>query len=99
MKFLVIGLGSMGKRRIRCLKNLGYNEIYGFDIKSNRIDECKKKYKIYSLPSYRTFLRKKYFDAVFVCTDPLFHFKYSICSLERFKNFTNLSQTLTPVTE
>jgi predicted dehydrogenase len=77
MKFLVIGLGSMGKRRIRCLKNLGYNEIYGFDIKSNRIHECKKKYKIYSLPSYRTFLRKKYFDAVFVCTDPLFHFKYS----------------------
>ena len=24
MKFLVLGLGSMGKRRIRCLKYLGY---------------------------------------------------------------------------
>ena len=29
--FLVIGLGSMGKRRIRNLKSLGYNNIIGFD--------------------------------------------------------------------
>ena len=32
MKFLVIGLGSMGKRRIRCLKYLGYENIIGFGI-------------------------------------------------------------------
>lgn len=31
MRFLVIGLGSMGKRRIRDLKKLGYTDIIGFD--------------------------------------------------------------------
>jgi predicted dehydrogenase len=77
MRFLIIGLGSMGKRRIRCLKSLGHNEIYGFDIKLNRINECEKKYKIYPLTNYKSLLKTNFFDASFICTDPLFHFKYS----------------------
>ena len=36
LKILVIGLGSMGKRRIRCLKNLNIYKIYGYDVDSNR---------------------------------------------------------------
>lgn len=31
MRFLVIGLGSMGKRRIKCLHKLGHKDILGFD--------------------------------------------------------------------
>ncbi|MDD5064952.1 MAG: hypothetical protein PHQ35_09395 [Phycisphaerae bacterium] len=31
MRFIVIGLGSMGTRRIRVLKTLGYDDIVGFD--------------------------------------------------------------------
>lgn len=47
-KFLVIGLGSMGKRRIRCLKALGEssNDIYGMDKRDDRCEEAKKKYNI-----------------------------------------------------
>jgi len=36
MKFLIIGLGSMGKRRLRNLQELGYNDIIGFDIREDR---------------------------------------------------------------
>lgn len=39
-KFLVIGLGSMGKRRIRCLKSLGYTQIFGFDLRADRQKEA-----------------------------------------------------------
>lgn len=39
MKFLVIGLGSMGKRRIRCLNAVGHNEIFGYDIRADRVEE------------------------------------------------------------
>lgn len=46
MKFLIIGLGSMGQRRIRCLKSLGYNQIYGFDKNPKRKKDAEKKYKI-----------------------------------------------------
>jgi predicted dehydrogenase len=47
MNFLIIGLGSMGKRRIRCLKALGFdNLITGFDIRSDRRDEARELHKI-----------------------------------------------------
>ena len=36
MKYIVVGFcGSMGRRRVRCLKALGIDEIYGFDISKN----------------------------------------------------------------
>ena len=46
MNFLVIGLGSMGKRRIRCLKNLGFRKIYGFDRVHQESKKVGNKYKI-----------------------------------------------------
>lgn len=47
-KYLVIGLGSMGKRRIRCLIALGADpkDIWGMDINSNRCEETQEKYGI-----------------------------------------------------
>lgn len=48
-KYLVIGLGSMGKRRVRCLKALGVEKgaIYGMDIREDRRIEAQKKYGIH----------------------------------------------------
>jgi predicted dehydrogenase len=47
MNFLIIGLGSMGKRRIRCLKALGCdNHVSGFDIRPERRKEARELYKI-----------------------------------------------------
>lgn len=47
-KILVIGLGSMGKRRIRCLMHLGINanDILGIDNRTDRCEEAKSKYNI-----------------------------------------------------
>jgi len=45
-KALIIGLGSMGKRRIRCLKALGIQEIIGFDLRSDRRTDAKALYNI-----------------------------------------------------
>lgn len=56
--FGVIGLGSMGKRRIRCLKHLGYTEIIGFDPRVDRIIEAKKLYNIECTSDFEYFLRK-----------------------------------------
>ena len=46
MNILQIGLGSMGKRRIRCLQSLGYTNIIGFDLRADRRLECEEKYRI-----------------------------------------------------
>lgn len=48
MKFLIIGLGSMGKRRIRNLKALGYEgTIYGFDSRSDRRKDAQEIFGIF----------------------------------------------------
>ena len=47
-KYLVIGLGSMGKRRVRCLMALGINpkDIWGMDRRQDRCNETVEKYGI-----------------------------------------------------
>ena len=46
MKALIIGLGSMGKRRIRCLKSLGHEDILGYDLREDRRAEAEKLYRV-----------------------------------------------------
>ena len=46
LKILVVGLGSMGKRRIRNLVKLGHRDILGFDTQKLRRNESSRKYKI-----------------------------------------------------
>jgi predicted dehydrogenase len=73
MKFLVIGLGSMGKRRIRCLKALDQENIIGVDIREDRRDEVARLFDVKTLES----LEKAYVefkpDAVLVCNNPIQH--------------------------
>ena len=53
-KVLVIGQGSMGKRRVRCLLNLNYskNEIFSYD---PRIDRVKEVEELYGIKSFNDF--------------------------------------------
>jgi len=50
MNVLVIGLGSMGKRRIRCLQALGVTSIAGFD---KRADRCREVEETYAVKSFQ----------------------------------------------
>ncbi len=46
MKAVVIGLGSMGKRRVRCLQALGVTDIIGIDTREDRRVETQSRYGI-----------------------------------------------------
>lgn len=76
MKCLVIGLGSMGKRRVRCLKALGLTNILGFDIRIDRKNEAIEKYGIEVAEDYGSIDLKK-FDLIIVSTPPNNHFAYT----------------------
>lgn len=72
MKVVVIGLGSMGKRRIRLLRQLNEKiEIIGIDNKQNRIDETIEKYGIRCSTQLSKITNS--IDCAFVCTSPQFH--------------------------
>jgi predicted dehydrogenase len=46
VKALVIGLGSMGRRRVRCLQQLGVSSVTGHDARGDRREQAAKEYGI-----------------------------------------------------
>ena len=74
MKIAVIGLGSMGKRRIRLLKVvLPECKIIGIDSKKERMQEVVKEYQIEGYLSLAEVTSS--LDCIFVCTSPAYHGK------------------------
>lgn len=76
MNFLVVGLGSMGKRRIRCLKALGYDQIYGFDTRGDRRAEVAEKYGIKTYEDFSEALQNARPDALVISVPPDVHHVY-----------------------
>lgn len=72
MKVIVIGLGSMGKRRIRLIKQ--YNpaiEIVGADSREDRRQEAHRLYGIETVETVQECTANA--TAAFICTSPLSH--------------------------
>jgi predicted dehydrogenase len=75
MNFLVIGLGSMGKRRVRCLQALGYEDILGFDFREDRREEAETLYGIQTIANVET-IHSTSQDAWIISTPPDKHNEY-----------------------
>jgi len=71
VKFCVVGLGLMGRRRIRNLRVLGYDDIVGFDIREDRRMEVEK----YVAGTTKDFNLTRV-DAVIISTPPDMHQQY-----------------------
>lgn len=84
MRFIVIGLGSMGKRRVRNLLALKESavDIWGYDVKESRLKEAEGKYGINSIQDIADAEKLK-FDAAIISTPPDLHMKYALWCAER----------------
>jgi predicted dehydrogenase len=83
MKFLVIGLGSMGKRRVRNLKALGIESIAGFDLRQDRRQESAEKYQIPVFDDLETAVHTFEPQSFVISTSPDFHMHYAYYAYER----------------
>lgn len=91
MKIAVIGLGSMGKRRIRLIRDM-YPEysILGVDARMDRREETEKQFGIKSVASLNEIAAET--ECVFICTSPLSHAAIAKECLQRKWNvFTELN--------
>jgi predicted dehydrogenase len=77
MKFLVIGLGSMGKRRIRCLKKLGHKNIYGFDASLDRAKQVSNIYKVKTYNNFKEVVKIANPNIFIISTPPDKHYSYA----------------------
>lgn len=85
MKVLQIGLGSMGKRRIRNLQYLGYNNIIGFDLRVDRLKESKELYNIEIVNDIKK-IDLEAITHIIVSTPPNMHSEYILWGLENKKH-------------
>jgi predicted dehydrogenase len=84
MKVLVVGLGSMGKRRVRCLKTLGYEDITGFDLSEARRKETNESLDIPVIDKLDDTILKNT-DAIIISTPPDIHNQYIKIAIENNK--------------
>ena len=90
MRVVVIGLGSMGKRRIRLIKEM-YPDfiIIGVDARSDRRHEASKMFGIKCTDSLDSV---EIADCAFICTSPLSHNRLiHECLLKEWDIFTELN--------
>lgn len=84
MKFFIIGLGSMGKRRVRNLQYLKAGEILGFDLRQDRRKEAEKKYGIKTFESFQQGMQENP-DILIISTPPDKHNEYIKLAIENKK--------------
>lgn len=87
MKFLVIGLGSMGKRRVRCLQALGFTQICGFDVREDRRKDSEKAYGIKTYSEISLAIAELQPDAIIISVPPDVHHYYMKLAIEHKINF------------
>lgn len=74
MRAIVVGLGSMGRRRIRLLKKISPEyEIYGVDSKSDRCKQAEKELGIETRTNLEDALEELNPDCAIISTSPLSH--------------------------
>jgi predicted dehydrogenase len=86
MKFLIIGLGSMGKRRIRNLQYLKAGEIMAFEPMEARRKEAEEKYGIRAFADIDEALAENP-DAMIISTPPDKHHSYAMLAARINKHF------------
>ena len=73
-KVIVVGLGSMGKRRIRLIRLINpQTVICGVDSQESRREEAEKQFGIITHGSIQEAVANESPEAGFVCTSPLSH--------------------------
>jgi len=73
MKIIVIGLGSMGKRRTRLLSEMQDIRLFGIDSQESRCAEVKEKFGIKCYSSISEAVEAEHPEAAVISTSPLSH--------------------------
>jgi predicted dehydrogenase len=86
MRLLQVGLGSMGKRRVRCLHALRAGETIGFDLRADRRAEAESLYGIRTVASFDEGMDSDP-DAIIISTPPDQHVEYCLAAITAGKPF------------
>lgn len=88
-KYMVIGQGSMGKRRVRCLLAGGVlpEQIVVFDTRRDRLEESRSKHGVEVTDDYESYLADPELAAVLVSVPGCFHMQYCTAAAQAGKHW------------
>ncbi len=88
-KYMIIGQGSMGKRRVRCLLANGVSpeQIVVFDTSQERLEESRAKHGTEVTDDYESHLADPNLAAVFVSVPGFLHLQFCIAAAEAGKHW------------
>lgn len=88
-KYMVIGQGSMGKRRVRCLLAAGVSpeQIVVFDTRGDRLDESRAKHGVAVTDDCESYLAAEELSAVFVSVPGFLHMRYCLAAARAGKHW------------
>lgn len=86
MRFLIVGLGSMGKRRIRNLQYLKAGGIVGYDPRADRRQEAEERYGVRTFSDFDEAMGTDP-DALIISTPPDLHMLYARIAALNGKHF------------
>ena len=87
MRILIVGLGSMGKRRIRNLKALGVENLGGYDIRADRRLEVEQEYKLPTFDAVEKAISEFQPTTLVISTPPLDHMYYAALAFDKGLDF------------
>ena len=87
--YLVVGQGSMGKRRVRCLLANGVKpeQIVVFDTRADRLAESAEKHGVRTVNNIDNLLRDPEVEAVIVSVPGALHLQYVLAAARSGKNW------------
>lgn len=93
MTVMVVGLGSMGRRRIRLLQKYDSEmQIAGIDSLKERCEKARQEYGIEVFDSIEEACKERDMECAFICTSPLSHANLiHICLEKKLHVFTELN--------
>lgn len=99
MKVLVVGLGSMGKRRVRNLQALGITDLAGVDAREDRRAEAESRYKLRTFSTLGAALEENW-EAAVISLPPDLHVEAAqACVTRRIAFFVEASVVLDGLSE
>src|SRR5512144_2968027 len=77
-RILVIGVGSIGERHLRCIQRTGRADLFACETNPALLQKITRQYQVPGFPDVSSALKTQRFDGVVVCTPANTHINIAL---------------------
>ena len=77
-RILVVGVGSIGERHLRCFQRTGRAELFACETNPSLLQKITQQYQVNGYADLTTALKAERFDGVVICTPANLHIRMAL---------------------